>query len=154
MRQTRSGTIQNAVRGALDATGQMDKDIADMLGIRSSTLSYATEENEDRPGGLGVNYLHRLAKAFPEAAVPVAQHFAAMAGGVFQPVETDGRVVNLHEHTSACAKETGEAIAAMVRAAHQASAGNLEAAERETREAIAQMMAYLAAIEALVEGAA
>lgn len=154
MRQPRYGTIQSAVRGALDATGKRDKDVADFLGVRGSTLSYATEESDDRPGGLGVNYLHRLALAYPAAAVPLAQHFAAMAGGVYQPVDTEGRVVSLFEHTSLCAKETGEAIAAMARAAEQASAGNLEAAERETREAIAQMVAYLSAINAQAEGAA
>ena len=154
MRRPRYGTIQSAVRAALDATGKRDKDIAQLLGIRGSTLSYATEESDDRPGGLGANYLHSLAIAFPEAAVPLAQHFSAMAGGVYQSVDTEGRVVSLFEHTSLCAKETGEAIAAMARAAEQASVGNLEAAERETREAIAQMVAYITALNVRAEGAA
>lgn len=154
MRRPRYGTIQSAVRGALDATGKRDKDVADFLGVRGSTLSYATEESDDRPGGLGVNYLHRLALAHPAAAVPLAQHFAAMAGGVYQPIDTEGRVVSLFEHVSLCAKENGEAISAMVMAAEHASAGNLEAAARETDEAIAQMLAFRAEIHARVEGAA
>lgn len=154
MRRPRYGTIQSAVRGALDATGKRDKDVADFLGVRGSTLSYATEESDDRPGGLGVNYLHRLALAHPAAAVPLAQHFAAMAGGVYQPIDTEGRVVSLFEHVSLCAKESGEAISAMVMAAEHASAGNLEAAARETDEAIAQMLAFRAEIHARVEGAA
>ncbi len=36
----------------------------------------------DRPGGLGVNYLHTLGRVVPEAAVPIAVHFARLGGGV------------------------------------------------------------------------
>lgn len=59
-------------------------------GVSISTLSYGTEQREDRPGGLGVNYLDRLGRIDAAAALPMAQHFATLAGGVFHPVDLSG----------------------------------------------------------------
>lgn len=84
-RATRPGSIQAAVRKAIQAVGGLEC-ASDDLGLSASTLSYGTEVREDRPGGLGVNYLDRLARIDAAAALPVAQHFAELAGGVFQPI--------------------------------------------------------------------
>ncbi|QFT47832.1 hypothetical protein FIU97_14715 [Roseivivax sp. THAF40] len=135
MRNHRPGTIQSAVSAALDATCEPRERLADFLGIRGSTLSYGTEVSETRPGGLGVNYLHRLAVADPRAALPIARHFCALAGGMFQPVVAAENVTTLYAHCSAIAKECGEAQAATIRAAECMSADALDAAERELDEA-------------------
>ncbi|PTW43924.1 hypothetical protein [Rhodovulum kholense] len=139
-RAQKAGTIQDAIRGALDATGKKDRDIADFLGIRGSTLSYGTEENEDRPGGLGVNYLDRLCKLFPAAAAPLAQHFAGLAGGVFQPIDLGPNVASLYSHCSDIAKECGEAQAATLRAAESAKGRDCQEAEREIDEAVEALL--------------
>jgi hypothetical protein len=88
-RRTRPGTIQSAVGAAYRAVGGLENAAAD-LGVSLSVLSYGTETREDRPGGLGVNYLDRLGRIDTAAALPLAQHFATLAGGVFQPVASDG----------------------------------------------------------------
>lgn len=84
-RATRPGSIQAAVRESVRAVGGLEC-ASDDLGISVSVLSYGTEVSDTRPGGLGVNYLDRLGRIDGQAAVPVAQHFAHLAGGVFQPV--------------------------------------------------------------------
>lgn len=140
MRPQRYGTIQNAVCSAVEATGKRHQDVAASLGIRGSTLSYGMEDNEDRPGGLGVNYLHRLAMDCPAAAVPLAQHFAGLAGGVFQPVDVGDNVTSLVSHCGNVAKENGEALAAILRAAEKMS-GIVDAdVEREIDEAVANLL--------------
>lgn len=152
MRPQQYGTIQSAVSDAVDATGKKHKDVATFLGIRGSTLSYGMEDNEDRPGGLGVNYLHRLAMDYPAAAVPIAQHFAAMAGGVFQPVDISSNVTSLYEQCGDVAKECGEAQAATIRAAEKACARSDREAVAEIDEAVAALLNARAAI--LARGAA
>lgn len=88
-RMTRPGSIQDAVRQVFGAVGGLENAAAD-LGVSLSVLSYGTENREDRPGGLGVNYLDRLGRIEPQAAEAVARHFATLAGGVFQPVDPGG----------------------------------------------------------------
>lgn len=88
-RATTPGTIQEAVQACYDAYGDQKK-IAGDLGIAGSSVSYGTEIQDVRPGGLGVNYLDRLGRVKPEAAAPIAQYFAALAGGVFQPIIEEG----------------------------------------------------------------
>ena len=153
-RYTRPGTIQAAVSSCYEAAGGVSK-VARLLGLQNSTVSYGTEENEARPGGIGVNYLDRLAEWNGGCAVPIAQYFAALAGGVFQPVETHG-VTNLFKHARETIIECGEAQAAMVRAAEQASAGNCEQAEKEIDDAVNHLLAFKAAMRAKpeTEGAA
>ncbi|MBO9398756.1 hypothetical protein J7400_18950 [Shimia sp. R9_2] len=85
MRRVRAGSIQDAVRGAYAAAGGIEC-AADDLGISASALSRAIDASDEaRPGGLGVNYLHRLCRITPEAAAPIAEHFARLSGGVFKP---------------------------------------------------------------------
>lgn len=88
-RATRPGSIQSSVRAAYLAVGGLECASED-LGVSVTTLSYGTEVTDLRPGGLGVNYLDRLGRIEPRAAVPLAQHFAHLAGGVFQPVDVRG----------------------------------------------------------------
>ncbi len=88
-RNSRPGSIQAAVRASLRAVGGLEC-ASDDLGVSVATLSYGTEMSDSRPGGLGVNYLDRLGRIDPLAALPVAQHFAHLAGGVFQPVDLGG----------------------------------------------------------------
>lgn len=89
MRLARPGSVQSAVRASYAAVGGLESASID-LGIGVSTLSYGTERSEHRPGGIGVNYLDSLGRIEPEAAVPIAEHFAMLAGGVFQPVDLRG----------------------------------------------------------------
>lgn len=89
-RRTRPGTIQAAVSAAYKHVGGVENVAAD-LGLSVSTVSYGTELQEGR-GGLGVNYLDRLGRIDPGAAVPIAQHFALLAGGVFQPLNLAGEM--------------------------------------------------------------
>ena len=88
-RPVRPGSPQAAVRAAIRAVGGIENASAD-LGLAISTLSYGSEQRDDRPGGLGVNYLDRLGRIEAAAALPMAQHFAHLAGGVFQPVDVTG----------------------------------------------------------------
>ncbi|SDF90838.1 hypothetical protein [Alloyangia pacifica] len=132
MRDQIYGTIQSAVCAAVEATGKRHQDVAEFLGIRGSTLSYGMEVSETRPGGLGVNYLHRLGADCPAAALPLAQHFAGLAGGVFQSVNVGGVVTSLYAQCGTVAKECGEAQAAIIRAAEKAGGhGNSARANAE-----------------------
>ncbi len=88
-RATRPGSIQEVVRAAYRAAGGIESASAD-LNLSLSVLSYGTEQRDDRPGGLGVNYLDRLGRMEPDAARPIAQHFAQLAGGVFMPLDQTG----------------------------------------------------------------
>lgn len=153
MRPQRYGTIQNAVCDSVEATGKRHQDVAAFLGIRGSTLSYGMELSETRPGGLGVNYLHRLGVDCPAAAVPLAQHFAGLAGGVFSPVELSGNVTSIYTQCGDVARECGEAQAAIIRAAEMASHQSVAEAEREIDEAVAALMRARGAISA-IRGAA
>ncbi|MBE9635761.1 hypothetical protein [Salipiger mangrovisoli] len=153
MRDQIYGTIQNAVCAAVEATGKRHQDVAEFLGIRGSTLSYGMELSETRPGGLGVNYLHRLGIDCPAAAVPVARHFAALAGGIFQPVEVGGVVTSLYSQCGSVAKECGEAQAAIIRAAEKASTRAKADALCEIDEALEALMRARASIVAMRDAA-
>ncbi|WP_417257373.1 hypothetical protein [Celeribacter sp.] len=89
MRGVRAGSIQSAVRDAMTAAGGLECTSID-LGVSVATLSYGTSVDEARPGGLGVNYLDRLGRMHCAAALPLAQHFAMLAGGVYQPLQISG----------------------------------------------------------------
>ncbi|TDE34147.1 hypothetical protein [Antarcticimicrobium sediminis] len=88
-RRTRPGTIQSAIRSAYRAVGGIEC-ASDDLGISVTTLSYGTDVSEVRPGGLGVNYVDKLGRIEPAAAMPIAQHFSQLAGGVFTPLGAAG----------------------------------------------------------------
>ncbi|QOL82799.1 hypothetical protein [Pseudooceanicola spongiae] len=99
MRNVRPASIQSAVQSSMRAGGGLEA-VANDLGVGVSTLSHGTELSEQRPGGLGVNYLDRLGRISPKAAVPIAQHFAALGGGVFHPLEVEGRLASdIHQIT-------------------------------------------------------
>lgn len=89
MRKARPASIQSAVQSSIRAAGGLEA-AANDLGVGVSTLSHGTEIPEQRPGGLGINYVDRLSRIVPEVAVPIAQHFAMLAGGTFQPLAVDG----------------------------------------------------------------
>jgi hypothetical protein len=135
-RNHRHGTIQATVAEAYRAAGGIENAAAD-IGLSISTLSEATDvpRNSKRAGGLGINHLHILAIANPASAAVLAQHFARLAGGVFQPVQAGGTVVSLYDGCGTVSKECGEAVAATLSAATKATAGNISAAIKEIDEA-------------------
>lgn len=92
MRCNRPGSIQDTVRSAISAGGGLEAVSSD-LDLSISSLSRASGFDEDRPGGLGVNHLHRLGRIVPASAEPVAIHFARLAGGVYQPLPTQGALL-------------------------------------------------------------
>lgn len=145
MRPTKAGSIQDAVQHAYEASGGVRK-VAAAIGLAQSTLSYGTEVREDRPGGLGINYLDRLGRMSPEAAQAIAEHFASLAGGVFQPVQVESG--ELGELCAVIAKENGEAQAAAIRAWSSASQMDYAVALREVDESIAAQTRARAAIAA------
>jgi len=133
MRPCEAGSIQDAVAAAYEAAGGVRK-VGAAIGVTAATLSYGTDIREDRPGGLGVNYLDRLGRMSAAAAREIAQHFAALAGGVFQPFVAEA--ADLGGHCQVVAKEGGEAQAAAFRAALSGSLRDCEQALRETDESL------------------
>lgn len=91
MRGVRPGSIQAAVQRAIKAAGGLEC-ASDDIGVSVSNLSRATACEDDRPGGLGVNHLDRLGRIIPGAAEPLAEHFAHLAGGVYQPIAGGGNI--------------------------------------------------------------
>lgn len=89
MRNTQPDTIQDTVRQSITAAGGLEAASSD-LGLAVSSLSRASSDEDDRPGGLGINHLHRLGRIVPPAAIPIARHFARLAGGIFQPLPDHG----------------------------------------------------------------
>ena len=147
MRPCEAGSIQDTVAAAYEAAGGLRR-VSVAIGVTASSLSYGTEIREDRPGGLGVNYLDRLGRMSPAAAREIAQHFAALAGGVFQPLAA--LVNDLGGHCQAVAKEGGEAQAAAFRAALSGSLKDCEQALRETDESLEAHTNLLAALMARI----
>ena len=83
-RRTQAGSIQSAVRQVYAAGGGYEA-VATDLGLTTSLLSRAIDASDEyRPGGLGVNYLDRLARIVPATAMPIAEHFARLAGGRYR----------------------------------------------------------------------
>ena len=84
MRWTRPGSVQNAVRDTYKVAGGFEA-VSNDLGLSMSILSHTTDPHDEyRPGGLGINYLDRLARITPAAAIPIAEHFARLAGGRYR----------------------------------------------------------------------
>lgn len=145
MRNVPAGTIQDAVQRAYDAFHDRDgktgvERIARRLGTVKSTVSYGTEISDDRPGGIGVNYLDRLGQEQPAVALPIAQHFAALAGAVVQPAAEGSNVACLYSLSGIVAKECGEAQAATIAAAQSVCARDCDKAVREIDEAVAALL--------------
>lgn len=89
MRNVRPGSIQSAIQQVLCAAGGLECVSAD-IGVSITNLSRATACDDDRPGGLGINHFDRLGRIVPASAVPLAEHFAHLAGGIFQPLCVEG----------------------------------------------------------------
>ncbi|ATG49755.1 hypothetical protein CEW89_08520 [Celeribacter ethanolicus] len=143
MRDHRPGSIQSAVHSAYRAVGGLESASVD-LGVAVSTLSYGTERSEHRPGGIGVNYLDTLGRISPEAAVPVAEHFAHLAGGVFHPVDLKGVTsADVHRLT----REFSDVLAKHAEA-HSSTSQNPH--DYTAREAQAQLVELDELIEAAV----
>lgn len=84
MRQLRPGSIHHVMQEVVSEGGGLEA-VGAEIGVSPSTVSRAVGEPETRPGGLGVVYLDTLGRIVPNAAAPVAKHFASLAGGSFQP---------------------------------------------------------------------
>lgn len=110
MRNSRTGSVQAAVRDTYAAYGGLEA-IKEAIGVSVATLSYGTEINEHRPGGIGINYLDQISRMEPACAAVLAHHFASLAGGVFQPVDETYDAC-LASHTATVASESGQAVAA------------------------------------------
>ena len=89
MRSVRPGSIQSAVQMAITAAGGLEC-VSNDIGVSTANLSRATACDEERPGGLGINHLDRLGRIVPATGIPIAQHFAQLAGGVFYPLNIHG----------------------------------------------------------------
>lgn len=154
-RRTRPGTIQSAVGAAYRAVGGLENVAAD-LGVSLSILSYGTEVREDRPGGLGVNYLDRLGRIDAAAALPLAQHFATLAGGVFQPVACGGPgagdIATLAAEFSDVVRQHAEAMGAGSSTPGFYSRAEAEAQLVEVSELVAAALQFRAAILAQLGG--
>ncbi|GEM_PF-1937084 len=89
MRSVRPGSIQSAVQMAITAAGGLEC-VSNDIGVSTANLSRATACDEERPGGLGINHFDRLGRIIPASSVPLAQHFAHLAGGIFLPLNVEG----------------------------------------------------------------
>jgi hypothetical protein len=131
-RAVRPASIQSAVSAAYRAAGGLECCSAD-LGVSISTLSYGTEVTDQRPGGLGVNYLDRLGRIEPLAARPLADHFCHLAGGVFMPASYRGALA------ADMAALTREFSDVMARHAEAHSSGSIDPSGYTPKEAAAQI---------------
>ncbi|SLN36777.1 hypothetical protein AQS8620_01319 [Aquimixticola soesokkakensis] len=142
MRNLRPASIQSAVQTAIRAGGGLEA-VANDLGVGVSTLSHGTELSEQRPGGLGVNYLDRMGRIVPETAVPVAQHFAALAHGFFQPIASSGpQGVSVHQ----IAKEFADLLGAHAAAHGEGSDGGGIVTKSEARDLLREVDELMAAV--------
>ncbi|PHP28019.1 hypothetical protein [Limimaricola cinnabarinus] len=114
MRNNRPDSIQSAIAAAYKANGGLENTASD-IGVSTALLSLGTRVDEKRQGGLGVNYLDRLSRMHRPSALPLAQHFCALGGGVFQPLEASGPgcLITL---SGDAAKEFGDVVASALRA--------------------------------------
>jgi len=154
MRNARHGSIQSAVRAAIKAAGGLECASND-LGMSVANLSRASSDDEDRPGGLGVNHLHRLGRILPRAAVPVAQHFAHLAGGFYQPCPDGGIFAS---DISRLTLEFSRLLDIHARAMSEASENPNDYTPSEAQEQLAEMDQFISVAAklraALVEKAA
>lgn len=135
-RPVRPGSIQAAVRAAIRASGGLEC-VSDDLGVSIATLSLGTEQRDDRPGGLGVNYLDRLGRIEAGSALPIAEHFGHLAGGVFVPVDLGGAVA---AEFAQVAKEFADVVNGHVAAT---SAASSDPEDYTVQEALAQAQELL-----------
>lgn len=113
MRLVRAGSVHEVMQKVVKLGGGLEA-VGAQISLSPSTISRAVGEAETRPGGLGIAYLDTLGRIVPEAAEPIAHHFASLAGGTFQTFPT-GRNAPVAFHN--VAKEFGD-VAAAYGAAH------------------------------------
>lgn len=135
MRNVRPGSIQSAVQSAIRRAGGLEAASED-LGLSVASLSRASSNDEDRPGGLGVNHLHRLGRIASESAEPIAVHFAGLAGGVFQPLSSKGQATL---DLSSLMKEFSDVVAHHAKAHSDASENPSEFTRAEASRAVIEV---------------
>lgn len=113
MRKTKPGSVQSAIQQSYTVSGGLEV-VQAATGVSLSTLSYGTELREDRPGGIGINYIDRLARMDAKAAEPIARHFALLAGGHFQSSDEHAAGLSALQHASKVIRESGEGAAALM----------------------------------------
>jgi hypothetical protein len=135
MRNSRQGSIQAAVRNSISVAGGLEC-VSNDLGMSVSNLSRASDDDEDRPGGLGVNHLHRLGRIIPASAEPLARHFAGLAGGAYIPLpHADLHLSDLY----AVMKEFSDVVDLHARAHSPESADPKRFTPEEARTQIAEI---------------
>lgn len=153
-RYTPPCSFQETVARVIRAAGGVEA-AADQLMTSITTVSNGTALDEGRPGGFGGNYLARLARWSPACALPLAEFFAAHAGGVFQPINLGGASgENIHR----IMKEFSDVLATHAEA-HSASSADPEdytpreaaAQIAEVDEVMAELSAFRARLLARVE---
>lgn len=145
MRNNRPGSIQAAVREVYTTFGGLEA-VSDSINVSPATLSNGTDI--ERPSGLGVNYLDSICRMEPACAAVIAQHFAALAGGVFQPIDTTGMDASMLAHGVRMVRETGEASAAVMIAMGSSCPKLLDAADEEVEDVMEAGAALRAVIRA------
>lgn len=114
MRKARAGSIQEAIQRCYESVGGV-ANVADDVGLCIATLSHATEVNEKRPGGLGVNYLDRLSRMHSGVASIIAEHFARLAGGRYVSDQISSEGMTVIDAICAISKESSEGELALLR---------------------------------------
>jgi len=150
MRNSQPNSIQEAVRSSITAAGGLEVASND-LALSVSSLSRASATDEDRPGGLGVNHLHRLGRINPAAADPIANHFSRLAGGMFIPLPSGGPICSdVHRLT----KEFSDVLQSHAEAHSERSADptdytpqEAKKAAQETIELMQAAASYLSALQ-------
>lgn len=151
MRNVRHGSMQAAVQASIRSAGGLEAASND-LGLSVSSLSRASSDDEDRPGGLGVNHLHRLGRMVPSSSAPIAAHFAGLAGGVFIVLPSHGPI---DLDLSFLMKEFADVVALHANAHSDASdrpgkftPTEAAATAKEVEELIKAALIYKAALDA------
>lgn len=141
MRNVRPGSIQSAVQQSMRAAGGLECVSAD-IGVSTTNLSRATACEEDRPGGLGINHFDRLGRIVSDSAVPLAVHFAHLAGGIFQPLDLSGP---LGMDMSALTAEFADVLALHAEAMSERSENPADYTAAEARRGIKEIDELMAA---------
>jgi hypothetical protein len=142
MRATRAGSIQDVFRRVYEINGGIQNSAEDMQ-VSPAVASYALSLEEARPGGLGINYVERLARARSECAVPIAEHFALHAGGVFMPVTGNGPTA---ADLATVVREFSDVLALDARAHSEVSENPQDYTPKEALDAIGEVDGLLRAL--------
>lgn len=153
-RYTEPGSFQETVQRVIKAAGGVEA-AADQLMVSITTVSNGTALDELRPGGFGGNYLARLARWRPACALPLAEFFAAHAGGVFQPIDIGGQAVGLDQVSAEFHVVLQGHFAAHSAGSDDPSGYTRREAQEQIanlRDLVAKSMAMIAALQPIAEG--